>query len=164
MWSNRRVIDGIEFWRVNNDVNGNPRYVVHFSDFSEDYKTAHKRANRIGYSVCRIRDFGGGFVGQSHDIRADAKLINEMRRIGDVMLIDKSHLTQIRYPGIDFDCALPQGWVDDMARDGIDVRRHFVWIYPPRHVFGFPGPIDSDGDLIAAAINEQRHVEFMADK
>ena len=57
---------GVDFYRVNNDVNGNPRYVVHFLAFAPDYETAKKRANAIGFKVYRGRDFGGGFVGQSY--------------------------------------------------------------------------------------------------
>lgn len=68
---------GIPFWRVNNDVNGNPRYVVHFLNFAPDYETAKKRANSIGFRVYRGRDFGGGFVGQSYSLPDTARAIIE---------------------------------------------------------------------------------------
>ena len=53
-----KVVNGIGFCRVNNDINGNPRYVVHFLAFTTDeemrndnlsqsqlYTIAKKRAN-----------------------------------------------------------------------------------------------------------------------
>ena len=68
-------IKGIDFYRVKNDVNGNPRYVVHFLAFASDYATAKKRANAIGFRVYRGRDFGGGFVGQSYSLPDTARRI-----------------------------------------------------------------------------------------
>lgn len=56
-----KVVNGIGFCRVNNDINGNPRYVVHFLAFITDeemrndnlsqnqlYAIAKKRANDLG--------------------------------------------------------------------------------------------------------------------
>ena len=74
-----RVVDDIEFHRVTNDINGNPRYVTHFLSFAPDWPTARDRANRLGFSVYRAKWFGGGFVGQSYNLRETAKLINELR-------------------------------------------------------------------------------------
>ena len=57
-----KVVNGIGFCRVNNDINGNPRYVVHFLAFTTDeemrndnlsqsqlYTIAKKRANDLGF-------------------------------------------------------------------------------------------------------------------
>lgn len=74
---NHETVRGVPFWRVNNDVNGNPRYVVHFLNFAPDYETAKKRANSIGFRVYRGRDFGGGFVGQSYSLPDTARAIIE---------------------------------------------------------------------------------------
>jgi hypothetical protein len=68
---------GVDFYRVNNDQNGNPRYVVHFLAFAPDYETAKKRANSIGFRVYRGRDFGGGVVGQSYSLPDTARRIAE---------------------------------------------------------------------------------------
>jgi hypothetical protein len=46
------------------------------------------------------------------------------------------------YPGITFDCALPQPWVDGHA---FDVRPHFVWGYPQSYLFGLPLPLTHEG-------------------
>ena len=66
----------IEFTRVNNDINGNPRYVVNFLDFLKDddrsmnleesYNIAFKRAKKLGGLKYRGKDYGGGFVFQSY--------------------------------------------------------------------------------------------------
>jgi hypothetical protein len=37
-----------KFTRVNNDVNGNPRYVFHFLELADNYETALKLAKKIG--------------------------------------------------------------------------------------------------------------------
>lgn len=73
---------GHEFYRVNNDVYGNPRYVIHFLAFANDYETAWQRANSIGFRVYRGRDFGGGFVGQSYNLENTAEHVIATR--GDV--------------------------------------------------------------------------------
>jgi len=72
---------GHEFYRVNNDGNGNPRYVIHFLAFANDYDEARKIANRLGFTVYRARHFGGGFVCQSYNIENDAERIIAARLV-----------------------------------------------------------------------------------
>ena len=71
---------GYDFFRVNNDVNGNPRYVIHFLAFDSNYDTAKVLANSIGFRVYRGRDFGGGFVGQSYNLENTAERIINVRQ------------------------------------------------------------------------------------
>ena len=66
---------GHNFYRVNNDVNGNPRYVIHWLAFGSDYDSAKALANAQGFRVYRGRDFGGGFVGQSYSLESTAENI-----------------------------------------------------------------------------------------
>lgn len=65
--------------RINNDVNGNPRYVVHFYDLLTDieglnltilqrYELALQKARKVGGKMYRGKDFGGGIVFQSYNI------------------------------------------------------------------------------------------------
>ena len=65
--------------RINNDVNGNPRYVVHFYDLLTDieglnlsilerYELALQKARKVGGKMYRGKDFGGGIVIQSYNI------------------------------------------------------------------------------------------------
>ena len=58
----------IEVFRIPNDVNGNPRYVVHFMDL--DIKlTDYDNINKLyGFKKYRAQWFGGGVVFQSYNI------------------------------------------------------------------------------------------------
>jgi len=70
--------------RINNDVNGNPRYVVHFYDLLNDsegeglnilerFDLVVKKARKVGGKIYRGKDFGGGIVFQSYDIQTTIK-------------------------------------------------------------------------------------------
>lgn len=78
----------IELTRINNDINGNPRYVVHFlalinekdeqiadlqakvnrsfGSISEKYAIAVRKAREIGGKKYHNKQFGGGIVFQSY--------------------------------------------------------------------------------------------------
>ena len=72
--------DLIDFTRINNDVNGKPRYVVRFLSLNtraeldavpwlpvgEKYRLALKRAHRIGGRKFHTKQFGGGIVFQCY--------------------------------------------------------------------------------------------------
>lgn len=87
----------IEFKRVNNDTNGNPRYVCHFFDLltdkeqeeirlkskpfqyiSDAYAEAVCKAKKIGGKKYNGKDFGGGIVFQSYNIRETENDILEL--------------------------------------------------------------------------------------
>jgi hypothetical protein len=66
--------------RINNDVNGNPRFVVHFYDLLKEgegegltilerFDLVVKKARKVGGKMYRGKDFGGGIVFQSYDIQ-----------------------------------------------------------------------------------------------
>ena len=70
----------MEFTRVNNDVNGNPRFVVHFFELLTDkesrnydisitdkYDLALERAKKLGGRKFSNKQFGGGIVFQSYN-------------------------------------------------------------------------------------------------
>jgi len=86
---------GIEFTRVNNDGNGNPRYVCHFLNFITDkdtdklengeltyldmsYELALKRARKIGGRKFHNKQYGGGIVFQSYNITDTMNRIYEL--------------------------------------------------------------------------------------
>lgn len=69
------------FTRIANDLNGNPRYVIHFLelltanerwysnlDISEKYQLAIKKANKIGGKKYHNKSYGGGIVFQSYNL------------------------------------------------------------------------------------------------
>ena len=77
----KKNIETIEWTRVNNDSNGNPRYVCHYSTLltekdreelgygriQEDYSLALQRAKKIGGKKFNNKQFGGGIVFQSYE-------------------------------------------------------------------------------------------------
>lgn len=89
-----------DFTRVNNDVNGNPRYAFHFLELITDkdreeaerkkdisngifpidimYQIALKKARVIGGKKFHNKQYGGGIVIQSYNLDNDIKLINEL--------------------------------------------------------------------------------------
>lgn len=79
----------ISYTRVNADSYGNPRYVISYFNlltpyeqetlhYSEKYDYAAKRANRIGGSKYRGKDYGGGIVFQSYNM---AKTIEDIKEL-----------------------------------------------------------------------------------
>lgn len=78
----------VDFYGINNDVNGNPRYVVDFThfvnmDYSVSFESRFKQAlinaKKVGGSKYRGRDFGGGVVLQSNNKRMTELDINKTR-------------------------------------------------------------------------------------
>lgn len=97
------------FTRIKNDVNGNPRYVIHFLDFitdaeherisneareynqnkqpeqvfksavNEAYELAIKRAKTIGGKRYNTKDYDGGIVFQSYNIYELAQAIENLK-------------------------------------------------------------------------------------
>jgi hypothetical protein len=76
----------MEFTKINNDINGNPRYVSHFLNFITDkesegltldqkYNLAVKKAKKIGGKIYRGKSFGGGIVFQSYNIQETLKKV-----------------------------------------------------------------------------------------
>lgn len=53
---------------VDNDVNGNPRYVVSWLHFGQTYDKALKNARKIGGRVYRAKCYGGGIVFSSYNL------------------------------------------------------------------------------------------------
>lgn len=82
----------IEFTRISNDGNGNPRYVCHFLsllredekannwdvDINVKYAKALKRAKQIGGRKFHNKQYGGGIVFQSYNIADTEKQIKEL--------------------------------------------------------------------------------------
>jgi hypothetical protein len=83
-------MEKINFTRVNNDVNGNPRYVCHFLrlltdeesnnydiSLDEKYSIALLRAKKIGGRKFHNKQYGGGIVFQSYNIQETEEAINK---------------------------------------------------------------------------------------
>lgn len=85
------MIAKTDFMRVNNDVNGNPRYVCHFLsldihgpdkgigfDLSSRYAMACKLANKAGGRKFHNKQFGGGIVFQSYNVDELCNFLNNL--------------------------------------------------------------------------------------
>lgn len=64
----------ISFKRIDNDTNGNPRYVCHFLEFiskeeASSYPLALARAKKLGGRKFHNKQYGGGIVFQSYNIQ-----------------------------------------------------------------------------------------------
>lgn len=69
----------INWTRIDNDVNGNPRYVCHFCAISPDnisnlpvaerYAATVAFANKLGGRKYHTKKYGGGIVFQSYNIK-----------------------------------------------------------------------------------------------
>lgn len=68
-----------DFTRINNDVNGNPRYVFHFLQLADTYEQALKLAKKLGGRKFHNKQYGGGIVIQSYSLEAEIKMINEIK-------------------------------------------------------------------------------------
>lgn len=97
----------IEFTRINNDINGNPRYVCHYSDIplskfdlaviqhkiivakslgactvgmqtNLEYQIALNKCRKLGGKKYHTKNYGGGIVFQSYNIQALEKSILEL--------------------------------------------------------------------------------------
>ena len=78
----------ISFTRVNNNVDGNPRYVCHYTTLlteterdthnQNEYAIAVKRANKIGGRRFHNKQYGGGIVFQSYNLENTKKNIIEL--------------------------------------------------------------------------------------
>jgi hypothetical protein len=68
-----------DFKRVNNDVNGNPRYIFHFLHLADNYEHALKLAKRIGGKKFHNKQYGGGIVIQSYNLQHDIELIKKLK-------------------------------------------------------------------------------------
>lgn len=59
------TIKGFDVTRINNDINGNGRYVMHFLAFGDTYSEALANSRAFGGKVYRAKWYGGGIVFQA---------------------------------------------------------------------------------------------------
>jgi hypothetical protein len=68
------------FTRINNDVNGNPRFVIHFLQLSDSYERALYLAKQIGGKKFHNKQYGGGIVFQSYNTDILKQKINDIKQ------------------------------------------------------------------------------------
>jgi hypothetical protein len=88
-----RTITIEHFHRIKNDVNGNPRYVLHFLNLNTDseldanpwidssrkYDLALARSRAQGGRKFHNKQYGGGIVFQSYNLRVLCDSLNSLR-------------------------------------------------------------------------------------
>lgn len=114
----------IEFTRVNNDGNGNPRYVCHFLAFcvpsdnerftgldfiSRKYDLALSRSREFGGRKFHNKQYGGGIVFTSYNIgalgekiEAFVASIKRMMADTDLEAMEQSEAERLTAAGIEF--------------------------------------------------------------
>lgn len=91
----KQAQDFIDWNRINNDVNGNPRYVCHYLNFkplnhegSFSYEDALFIARKLGGRKFHNRQYGGGVVFQSYNIGQTTERI--LIETGDAIKCNRS--------------------------------------------------------------------------
>lgn len=67
----------IPLYRTTNDINGNPRYVVHFLSFAPTMGEALVKIRKIGGRRYRGKKFGGGLVFSSYSVESELEFALE---------------------------------------------------------------------------------------
>lgn len=67
------------FTRINNDVNGNPRFVVHYLQLADTYERALYLGRKLGGRKFHNKQFGGGIAFQSYNTDQLAERIAQIR-------------------------------------------------------------------------------------
>lgn len=58
--------DGTMIDKVRHDINGNPRYIVHFAYINDSYDKALAAAKEVGFHKCTKDEFRHFFICQSY--------------------------------------------------------------------------------------------------
>ena len=58
------------FTRINNDTNGNPRYVIHYLQLADSYERALFLSRQLGGRKFHNKQYGGGIAFQSYNTEA----------------------------------------------------------------------------------------------
>jgi len=67
-----------DFTRINNDSNGNPRYVLHFIKLADKYEDALILAKNEGGRKYHNKQYGGGIAFQSYNLN---RLTNDLNNL-----------------------------------------------------------------------------------
>ena len=88
------MITSEDFTRANNDINGNPRYICHFLSFTvpsdldgylgldeitQKYNIALARARKLGGKKFHNKQYGGGIIFTTYNLRELCEQINATR-------------------------------------------------------------------------------------
>ena len=121
-----RTITPEDFTKIKHDVNGNPRYVLHFLKLNSDaeldaqpwidvptkYNLALSRAHKANGRKFHNKQFGGGIVFQEYSLPHLCKTLNELR---SEVIVDQDDMEE------ELLSKLPHG-------SGINCKWEFEWL------------------------------------
>jgi hypothetical protein len=67
------------FTRINNDTNGNPRYVVHYLQMADTFERALYLGRQLGGRKFHNKQYGGGIAFQSYNTDKLAERIAQIK-------------------------------------------------------------------------------------
>ena len=67
------------FTQINNDSNGNPRYVVHYLQLADNYDRALYLSRQLGGRKFHNKQYGGGIAFQSYNTEILAERIAQIK-------------------------------------------------------------------------------------
>jgi hypothetical protein len=67
------------FTRINNDINGNPRFVVHYLQLADSYERALFLSRQLGGRKLHNKQYGGGIAFQSYNTDQLAERIAQIK-------------------------------------------------------------------------------------
>lgn len=75
-----KLTDGrvIRVFSINNDMYGNPRYIIHFLSLGLEKYEATALTRKAGLRKYTGRNFGGGYVFQSYGLKEDIEMMLEI--------------------------------------------------------------------------------------
>lgn len=76
--NNNIKVGDYTFNRIDNDTNGNPRYVVHWLNLGLNDYEATPLTRKAGLSKYRAKWYGGGFVFTSYNLESTANWFNSL--------------------------------------------------------------------------------------
>lgn len=68
------------FTRINNNTNGNPRYVIHYLQLANDYTRAIFLAKKLGGRKFHNKQYGGGIAFECFNTDALKERINQIKQ------------------------------------------------------------------------------------
>jgi len=68
------------FTRINNDTNGNPRFVIHYLQLADSYDRALYLSRKLGGRKFHNKKYGGGIAFQSYNTEDLKKRIEQIKQ------------------------------------------------------------------------------------
>lgn len=140
-----KAITPDSFTRINNDINGNPRYVCHYLRFQAtderiSYETALCRAKQLGGGKFHNKQYGGGIVFQSYSLESLCNDINKLMNNYEMLRHDLGELLAAMMDSSDYVGAADFflfATETKLSVKYVGYGKHFAGDTDSRHIFKF---------------------------